>query len=129
ACRVRPFAPRATRTGRAARGTRSSGRAGRSRTSSPLRPRSFALRGERDLGRADREGVARRELRALHALPVDLDAVRRVEVDDPVARALLPQLGVTPRDVRVLDLDVALAGAAEEHAALLDPHRLPVPGE
>ena len=56
---------------------------------------------EGDLRRADREPRAVLELDPLHALAVHLDAVRRVEVDDPVRGALLSQLGVPARDVRV----------------------------
>src|SRR5581483_1636986 len=43
--------------------------------------------------------------------------------------ALLPQLRVAARDVRVLDLDIALPRAAEEHAPLVDTQPAPVPGE
>ena len=63
--------------------------------------------------------VAVLELRALDARPLHLDAVRRVEVDDPVRRALLPDLGVPPRDVRVGELDVAVLRAADHDAARL----------
>ena len=43
--------------------------------------------------------------------------------------ALLPQLGMAARDVRVLDLDVALPRAAEDDAALVDAQRPAVPRE
>ena len=45
------------------------------------------------------------------------------------AGALLPDLRMAARDVRVLDLDVALARAAEHDAVLVDALRLPVPRE
>src|SRR5207244_2062512 len=54
---------------------------------------------EHELGRADGERVAVAELGPLHPLPVDLGAVGRAEVDDPVRRALLAQLGVPPPPV------------------------------
>src|SRR4029077_13424220 len=75
------------------------------------------------------EMVARVEIRALHLTTVHLEAVGRVEGDDPEAGPLLPALRVAARDVRVLDLDVALARAAEHHAALVDAETLAVPGE
>src|SRR5262249_16163988 len=90
---------------------------------------SFPLRREGDVGRADGERVAGRELRALHAAAVHLDPVRRVEVDDPVRRALLPELRVAARDVRVLDLDVGLARAPEDDAARVDAGGLALPRE
>ena len=64
---------------------------------------------ETDVRRADGERVAGLELRPLDAPAVHLDPVRRVEVDDPVRGPFLAELGVTARDVRVLDLDVAVA--------------------
>ena len=39
---------------------------------------------EAKLGRSEHDAVVRLELRALHALPVDRDPVRRAEIDDPV---------------------------------------------
>src|SRR5260221_4482 len=106
---------------------RSSARAERSGTSS--RRGSLVLRGEGHLGRTDGERVTGLELGALHPLAVHLDSVRRFEVDDPVRRAFLAQLRVPARDVRVLDLDVALARAAEHDAPLVDPAGLAVPRE
>src|SRR3712207_270620 len=84
---------------------------------------------EDDLGRAERDAVDVLELRALEPPPVHLEPVRRVEVDDPVRRALLAQLRVAARDVAVGDLDVALLRAADHDAALVDVDALPVPVE
>src|SRR2546426_5696 len=83
----------------------------------PLRGRtlrvSWGCSRESDLGRAQCDRVPAAELRALHALAVDLDPVRRAEVDDPVRGAFLPQLCVPARDVGVGELDVAVARAAD----------------
>src|SRR5207253_8590088 len=84
---------------------------------------------EANVGGAKRDGVAVAELRALHALAVHLDAVGRVEVDDPVRRALLAQLRMPSRDVRVRELDLALARAAEHETRLVDLARVPVPDD
>src|SRR5690349_6140755 len=73
---------------------------------------------EHELRRAERDAVAARELRPPRPAAVDLAPVRRPEVDQPVRRALLPDLGVTARDVRIGDLDVALLAAAEDGDAL-----------
>ncbi len=91
------------------------------------RRRSCGLPRERDLRRADREARPVLELQALHPLAAHLDAVRRVEVDEPVRLALLPQLGVTARDVRVDDLDVGVLRAAEDDAGAIDLVALAVP--
>src|SRR3970282_1569767 len=50
--------------------------------------------------------------------PVPGRPVQRAEVDDPVGRALLPELRVAARDVEVGDADVAVAGTSED-----DPRR------
>ena len=90
------------------------------RRSSPRAITRSPLPAEDHLRRAERDAVAVLELRPLQRAAVHLDPVRRVEVDDPVRRALLAQLGVAAGDVRVGELDVALARAADEHAPLLD---------
>src|SRR2546422_119808 len=54
----------------------------------------------------------------LDGLAVDLVPVGRAEVDDPVGRALLPQLGMPPRDVGIAQLDVAVAGATDHEPPL-----------
>src|SRR2546430_1138620 len=82
---------------------------------------------EGDLGRPQRDRVAGAELCALHALAVDLHAVRRAEIDDPVRRALLSHLRVTARHVRVRQLDVAIARATDHDAPLV--HLVPRPVE
>src|SRR5262249_50724317 len=84
---------------------------------------------EDELRRTDGDRIAGAQLRALEAAAVDLRAVRRVEVDDPVRRAFLADLGVAPRDVRVRDLDVAVLRAPDHDATLLDLVLLAVPGE
>src|SRR5215831_63607 len=56
---------------------------------------------EAQLGGSERDRVAALQLRALHALAVDLQPVGRTEVDDPVRRALLAELGMAPRHVRI----------------------------
>ena len=53
------------------------------------------------------------ELRAIGALAVHLDAVRRAEVDHEPVAVLAPHLRVASRDVGVVQCDVALARAAE----------------
>src|ERR687897_1204456 len=81
---------------------------------------------EHELGGAEGDRVAVLQLRALDPLAVQLRAVRRAEIDEPPARALPPELGVPARDVRVLDLDVAVLGAAEHDLASLQRVRAPV---
>src|SRR5206468_11560951 len=73
---------------------------------------------EDELRRSERDPVAVLEPGPLGRLAVQLGAVGRVEVDDPEGRALLAELGVTARDVRVLELEVALARAAEDDAEI-----------
>src|ERR687898_3308135 len=64
--------------------------------------------------RPERDLVAGREPRALHPAPVDLHAVRRVEVDYlPVPCRPSPQLGVHPRDVGIAKDAVALPGSSQ----------------
>src|SRR5206468_5945109 len=80
---------------------------------------SFALPAlEDELGRAEYDAVAVLQHRAVQPFPVDLDSVRRAEVDDPEAGALLLELRVPARHVRVEDLDVALLGAADDDLLL-----------
>src|SRR5947209_1079197 len=81
---------------------------------------------EDQLRRADRDPVTRLELRALEPLSVHLEAVRRVEVDDPVRRPLLPHLRMLPRHVRIGDLDVAVARASDHDPPLCHLVLLPV---
>src|SRR5438105_11878741 len=75
----------------------------RTPSTGPLRGRalraSFPLAVEGDPRRAEHDRVSLAQLRALHALAVDLRSVRRTEIDDPVRRTFLTQLGVTTRDV------------------------------
>src|SRR4051794_34382544 len=72
---------------------------------------------EDEVSLADRDPVAGLERRPLDAASVHLDAVRGAEVDDDEAGALAAQLGVLAGDVRIGDLHVALARAAD-HCAL-----------
>src|SRR5207237_8546849 len=72
---------------------------------------------EDEVGGADRDPVAVRELRALRAPAVHVGAVRRAEVDDRERVAVAADLRVPPGGVRVGDLDVALARAADDGAA------------
>ena len=55
-----------------------------------------------------------------NVLAVDRDAVRGAEVDDPVRRAVLADLGVPSRDVGIGDTDVAVLRAADDDARLLE---------
>ncbi len=105
------------------------------------------LEGEQDLldrGRADGHGSSRRNSSLVAPIvtvspgsslarfvrgAVDLDAVRRAEVDDPVRRPVLAQLRVLARRVRVGEPDVALAGAADRDAPLDHLVRLAVDDE
>src|ERR687898_1428665 len=65
--------------------------------------------------RPERDLVAGRQPRALHPAPVDLHAVRRVEVDDlPVPRLSAAQLGVLARDVRITEHAIGLPGPSED---------------
>src|SRR5205823_14549188 len=82
-------------------------------------PALFDITVELILGKTERNRVPLAELRPFDALAVDLHPVRRAEVDDPVRRALLPQLGVAPRHVRVRELDVTVARAADHDAPLV----------
>jgi hypothetical protein len=81
---------------------------------------------EDELGRAEGDRVAVAELRALHPLSVQLGAVGRAEIDEPPAAAFAAQLGVAARDVRVLDLDIAVLRAAEHDLGALERVRAPV---
>src|SRR6476660_1847544 len=87
----------------------------------------FPLGRERDRRLAEREAGAVGEPHALDASPVDLGPVRGAEVDEPVGGAFLNDLRVTPRHVRVLDLDVGVARAAEHRALLFEDAPLAVP--
>src|SRR4051794_26353196 len=87
----------------------------------------FPLGREGDRRLADDEARAVVELRPLHAVAVHLDAVRRADVDDPPRRALLHDLRVAARHVRILDLDVGIARAAEHGAALVEDAALAGP--
>src|SRR5438552_442147 len=80
----------------------------------------FPLGREGDRRLAEREPRAVGEPHALDAPPVHLRPVRRAEVDEPVRRALLHDLSVAARHVRILDLDVDVARAAEDVALLLE---------
>src|SRR5437879_1827155 len=84
---------------------------------------------EDELGRPHGDRVPGTQLGALQGPAVDLGAVRRIEIDDPVRGALLPNLGVPARHVRVLDLDVSVLRAANDDAPLLDFMLFAVPGE
>src|SRR6185437_5331291 len=55
--------------------------------------------------------------------------VRRAEVDEPIGRAFLHDLRVAARHVRILDLDVDVARAAEDGALVLEDPALAVPAE
>src|SRR5918994_125470 len=64
--------------------------------------------------RPERALVAGREPRALDPAPVDLHAVRRIEIDYlPVPCRPSPQLGVHPRDVGIAKDAVALPGSSQ----------------
>src|SRR5919197_5354096 len=82
--------------------------------------RSWALPMEDEVGGADRDAVAVRELGALRAPAVHVGAVRRAEVDDREGVAVAADLGMAPGGVRVGDLDVALARAADDDPAADD---------
>src|SRR5919106_6503057 len=64
--------------------------------------------------RPERDLVAGREPRAPYPAPVDLHAVRRLEIDYlPVPCRPAPQLGVHPRDVGIAKDAVALPGSSQ----------------
>src|SRR5215208_2725 len=94
----------------------------RTPSTGPLRGRtlrvSFRVTAEGQLRRPDRDRVAVAELRPLDPLAVDLHAVRRPEVDDPIGGALLSELRVAAGGVRVVELDVAVTRAADDDSAL-----------
>src|SRR5207249_11606781 len=85
--------------------------------------------GEGDFRRTNGEASAVLELQSFHPLALDLDAVRRVEVNDPVGGALLPQFGMSAGDIGIGDLDVGVLRAPDHLAALRDLVPLSVPGE
>src|SRR3954468_16402525 len=89
----------------------------------------FPLGREGDRRLADREVRAVVEPHALDAPPVHLRAVRRAEIDEPVRRALLHDLCVAARHVRILDLDVGVARAAEHRALLVEDAPLAAPAQ
>src|SRR5438093_568269 len=89
----------------------------------------FPLGREGDRRLADREVRAVVEPHALDAPPVHLRAVRRAEVDEPVRRALLHDLCVTARNVRILDPDVGVARPAEHRALLVEDAPLATPAQ
>src|SRR5215213_7019844 len=66
---------------------------------------------------ADRDRVAWTERLLLDPAAVHLDPVRRAQVHDLPAVLVATQLGMPPRDVRVLDHDVGLTAAAEDDPA------------
>src|ERR1700741_1406825 len=84
---------------------------------------------EDDLGRTDRDRVAGPQLGALQAPAVYLGAVGGIEVDDPIRRALLPNLGMPARHIWILDLDVGVLRAADHDFALCDLMLVAVPGK
>src|SRR6476469_247346 len=72
------------------------------------------------LRRADGDAVLVLELCSLLPPAVYGHAVRRAEVEDPVGGSLLPHLGVSARDIRVGEPDVAVLRAPDERAHLVD---------
>src|SRR5436309_9809075 len=90
---------------------------------------SLGLPPEDELGRAQHDPIALPQLRALLTAPVHLHPVGRVEIDHPVRRALLPHLGVPPRNVRVGELDVAVLGSADHDLPLVELVLRSVDGE
>src|SRR5205823_12667871 len=78
-------------------------------------------------GRPHCDRVTWAQFGALQPPAVDLGAVRRIEVYDPMSGALLPNFCVTARHVRVLDLDVGVFRAADHDAPLPDLVLLAVP--
>src|SRR5438034_9790197 len=89
----------------------------------------FPLGREGDRRLAEREARAVGEPHALDAPPVHLRPVRRAEVDEPVRRALLHDLCVAARNVRILDPDVGVARPAEHRALLVEDAPLATPAQ
>src|SRR5215472_6407384 len=73
----------------------------------------FPLGREGDRRLAECEARAVGEAHALDAAAVHLRPVRRAEVDEPESRALLHDLRVAARHVRILDLHVGVTRAPE----------------
>src|SRR5690242_1136376 len=84
---------------------------------------------EDELGRADRDRVAGAQLGPLELAAVDLGAVGRIQVDDPVGGAFLADFRVAARDVRVFDLNVGVLRAAYHDPPFLDFMSFAVPRE
>src|SRR5690349_173516 len=84
---------------------------------------------EREPGRAHADHVSVHERCLPHSLAVHLRAVGRPQVDQLVALAQAPDLGVAARYFGVVDDDVAPAGAADDGDALVERHVAAVPQE
>src|SRR3989337_3035048 len=75
---------------------------------------------EDDLGLAERYPVAVAKPFPLDPTSVEKRPVHRAEVDDPVGRALLPELRVPARDVEIGNADVAVPGTSEDDSRRCD---------
>src|SRR5688572_608373 len=85
------------------------------------RPAAGLTIGEAQVVIADAEDVALGDLLSCDALAVVLDAVRRAHVDHEIDAVLVLDHRVLPRDVRILQREVArLLATADDEAVLRD---------